>query len=236
MLPSLDHAKSCGTSSADLSLLYQICATNVESLAYLNKIGSALCSISKSLRKILKQVYPSADGWTLLILLRHNAIQTTSSLFLKQVKPQTLPGQQRSKRTMAQQQNNTGLPEVQALMLAAGKGTRWWNFQNRNTSNCTSRRQRILECGCSRRCGGSLATKATCVVWEIMAANSSNIADPEDGPACLVIDNKVAFPITDDCGMESVSHSNKACRNWAIWHNLAKNKFVNLHCVLIFVH
>ena len=46
MLPSLDHVKSWVISLADVSLLYQIGATNVESSAYLNKIGSELCSIS----------------------------------------------------------------------------------------------------------------------------------------------------------------------------------------------
>ena len=47
------------TSSGDVSWLYQTGATNVESYAYLNKTGSELCSISKSLRKNIKQVRPA---------------------------------------------------------------------------------------------------------------------------------------------------------------------------------
>ena len=31
---------------------------------------------------------------------------------------------------------------------------------------------------------------------------------------------------------QTLSHNNKACHNRAIWRNLAKNKFVYLHCVL----
>ena len=51
------------TSSGDVLWLYQTGATNVESYAYLNKTGSELCSISKSLRKILNKYDPLTLSW-----------------------------------------------------------------------------------------------------------------------------------------------------------------------------
>ena len=51
------------TSSGDVLWLYQTGATYVESYAYLNKTGSELCSISKSLRKILNKYDPLTLSW-----------------------------------------------------------------------------------------------------------------------------------------------------------------------------
>ena len=71
---SLDHVKNWFTSSGDVSWLYQIGATNVESYAYLNKTGSELCSISKSLRKILNKYDPLTLSWVVPLWNRNKCV------------------------------------------------------------------------------------------------------------------------------------------------------------------
>ena len=51
-----------------VSWLYQVGQPNVESSAYLNKTESELCSISKSVRKILNQYGPLTLPWVVPLL------------------------------------------------------------------------------------------------------------------------------------------------------------------------